>query len=81
MVEMLCRLLRQQAAPVVDMESFDGNPMDYHFFIATFREVVEKNVIDARGRLTRLIKYTSGEARELIQHYHVQVFKIQETIL
>ncbi|MEL7338835.1 MAG: DUF1759 domain-containing protein [Bacteroidota bacterium] len=68
MVEMLCRLLRQQAAPVVDMESFDGNPMDYHFFIATFREVVEKNVIDARGRLTRLIKYTSGEARELIQH-------------
>eukprot|EP00794_Sanderia_malayensis_P002301 gene2301-2650_t len=67
-VEMFCRLLRQQAAPVVDMESFDGNPMDYHFFMATFREVVEKNVIDARGRLTRLIKYTSGEARELIQH-------------
>eukprot|EP00794_Sanderia_malayensis_P002442 gene2442-2808_t len=57
-----------QAAPVVDMESFDGNSMDYHFFMATFREVVEKNVIDARGRLTRLIKYNSGGARELIQH-------------
>ena len=30
-----------------------------------FRETVEKKIDDRHGRLTRLIKYTFGEAREL----------------
>ena len=68
MTEMLCQLLKQQAAPVVDIDVYDGNPLNYHYFMASFKEVVEKNVQDDRGRLTRLIKYTSGEARDLIQH-------------
>ena len=34
-----------------------------------FRESVEKKIEDPQGRLTRLIKYTSGEARELIKHF------------
>ena len=33
-----------------------------------FREVVESKIEDPRGRLTRLIKYTTGEAIELIKH-------------
>ena len=42
--------------------------LNYHYFIALFREVVESKVDDPRGKLTRLIKYTSGDARELIKH-------------
>ena len=33
-----------------------------------FIEAVEKKIDDPKGRLTRLIKFTSGEAKELIQH-------------
>ena len=42
--------------------------LNYHYFIALFREVVESKVDDPRRKLTRLIKYTSGDARELIKH-------------
>ena len=57
-----------QSAPDVDIKTFDGNVLNYHYFIALFREVVESKVDDPRGKLTRLIKYTSGDARELIKH-------------
>ena len=57
-----------QSAPDVDIETFDGNVLNYHYFIALFREVVESKGDDPRGTLTRLIKYTSGDARELIKH-------------
>ena len=64
----LCKLLQLQAAPEVDMEQFDGNPLNYHYFMALFAEVVETKIEEPRGRLTRLIKFTTGEARELIKH-------------
>ena len=66
--DVLCQILKQQAAPEVDMECFEGNPVNYHYFIALFKEVVENKIDDSRGRLTRLIKYTKGEARDLIKH-------------
>ena len=47
---------------------FDGNPLNYHYFMALFSEVVETKIEDPRGRLTRLLKYTVGEAKELIKH-------------
>eukprot|EP00794_Sanderia_malayensis_P019359 gene19359-21279_t len=61
-------LLNQQNAPNVDIDVFGGDPMEYQYFMATFRKVVEKKIADPMGRLTRLIKYTSGEAKELIRH-------------
>ena len=64
----LCKLLQQQAAPEVDIDCFDGNPLNYHYFMALFCEVVETKIEDPRGRLTRLLKYTVGEAKELIKH-------------
>ena len=64
----LCNLFQLQAAPEVDMEQFDGNPLNYHYFMAMFAEVVETKIEKPRGRLTRLIKFTTGEARELIKH-------------
>ena len=66
--DILCKPLRLQSAPDVDIETFDGNDLSYHYFIALFREVVESKVGDPRGKLTKIIKYTSGDIRELIKH-------------
>ena len=50
------------------IRKFDGNPLNYYYFMALFVEVVETKIEEPRGRLTRLIKFTTGEARELIKH-------------
>ena len=34
-----------------------------------FHEVVEREIDDPRGKLARLLKYTSGNAKEMIRHY------------
>ena len=68
MVAMMSKLLSQQAAPDVDINIFMGDPVDYHYFIAVFDEVVEKKIDDPWGRLTRLIKYTYGQPKEMIKH-------------
>ena len=41
---MMSKLLRQQAAPDVDINIFSGDPVDNHYFIAVFEEVVEKKI-------------------------------------
>ena len=64
----LCKLLHLQAIPEVDTEQFDANPLNYYYFIALFVEVVETKIEEPRGRLTRLITFTTGEARESIKH-------------
>ena len=51
------------------MEPFDGNLLNYHHFMALFKDVFESKVEDPRGRLIRFLKYTSGEAKELINHF------------
>ena len=63
--EMMCELLRQQAAPDLEIDIFDGNPMDFHYFTAVFKEVVENKLTDPRRRLTHLIKFTKEEAKEI----------------
>ena len=40
----LCTLIQQQAAPAVDMEKFDGNLLNYHYFMALFSKVVEAKI-------------------------------------
>ena len=64
----LCKLLQLQAAPESDMEQFDGNPLNYHYYMALLAEVVETKIEESRGKITRLIKFFTGEARELIKH-------------
>ena len=66
--DVLCKLLQLQAAPEVDMEEFDGNPLNYRCFMALFAEIVETKIEEPRRRLARLIKFTTGESRELIKH-------------
>ena len=69
--EMLCKLVKQQEAPDVDFDVFDGNPLEYHYFMTLFHEVLEKRVDDPSGKLTRLITYNKGDANEMIK-YHAQ---------
>ena len=66
---MLSKLVWAQSAPQVDMEPFEGNPLDFTYFMSMFQESVEKKIDDPRGRLTRLIKYTRGEPQELVKHF------------
>ena len=47
--EILCRLMKQQSAPEVDFDCFDGNPLNYQYFMAIFKEVVENRINDPRG--------------------------------
>ena len=65
--DILCQLFELQSAPD-DIDVFDGNPLNFKYFKTLFREVVESNIEDPHGRLTHLIKYTIGEAKELIKH-------------
>ena len=41
-VDALCHLVKQQSAPDIELDVFDGNPLDFHYFMALFHEVVEK---------------------------------------
>ena len=66
--DFLCQLLKQQSAPHVYTDGFDGNPPNFKYFTILFREVVEIKKEDPRGTLTCLIKYRTGEAKELIKH-------------
>ena len=65
---MLCKLIQQQGALEVDIDSFSGYLLEYHYFMEVFKEVVAKSIEDPRARLTRLIKYTTGRAKDLIKH-------------
>ena len=66
---MICELLSQQSAHNVDIDMFDGNPLEFNYIMSIFEEMVESKVIGPRGRLTHLINcYTKGEAKELVKH-------------
>ena len=65
--EMMRELLWQHAAPDLEIDIFDGNLMHFHYFMAVFK-VVENKVTDPRGWLTRLIKFTKGEAKEIAKN-------------
>ena len=66
--EMTCKFLQYQRAPQVEIDKFNGNPLEYQYFVLIFNQVVEKKISDRTGRLTRLLKFTVGEAKELIKH-------------
>ena len=46
----------------MDLNVFDCNPLEYHYFMMFFHEIEEKRVDDPRGNLTCLSKYTKGDA-------------------
>ena len=50
--DILCKMMKQQSAPEININVFDGNPLNFHYFMAVFKEAVEKNIEYTRGRLT-----------------------------
>ena len=62
------KIFKLHAAPKSEIETFSGNLLDYHYFIKNFRDQVESCIDSQSGRLNRLIRFTSGEAKELIKH-------------
>ena len=52
--------------PKVEIRSFDGTPASYLMFIAVFDEVVGNVNISCQAKLTRLLQYTTGAARDAI---------------
>ena len=60
-------LIDVMKSPPVVIKTFDGSPIHYYPFIKSFKENVEKVVIDSASRLTRLNSYTTGKANKLIQ--------------
>ena len=64
---MMCDLLHHQSAPEVETETFRGDPLEYHYFILVFREVVELKIDDQHGRLVQLLKYIEDETRDIRQ--------------
>ena len=62
-------MTKQQSALGIDLDVFDGNPLNLHYFLDKFREAFKKKIEDPHGRLTRLIKYTTGEVKDLIKNY------------
>ena len=56
-------MMELQSAPTVKLDVFAGDPLEYSYFKASFRDVVEKTIPDQKGKLTRLIQYTSGEPK------------------
>ena len=68
MLTAMMKLVDLRTAPDADIDVFSGDPLEYAYFRAAFRDVVERKVLDQSGRFTRLLKYTSGDAKELIKH-------------
>ena len=62
--KMLCKLIQQQGAPEVDIDTFSGDPLELYYFMEVLKEVVEKKIEDPREKLTRLIKYRAGEVKK-----------------
>ena len=58
-----------QNCPRVELDTFSGDPLQFNFFMSNFKDVVENTVFDQRGRLARLLKYTSGEPKDLIRGF------------
>ena len=60
-------MLNYMQAPEVEIDRFDGDPLEFLYFINNFQQAVETKIRDERGRLRRLLKFLSGEPKELIK--------------
>ena len=50
--DILCKMMKKQSAPEININVFDGNPLNFHYFMAVFKEAVEKKIEYTHGRLT-----------------------------
>ncbi|XP_030844258.1 uncharacterized protein LOC105444708 [Strongylocentrotus purpuratus] len=64
----LSEMMMAMHLPKPDMTCFSGNPIDYWSFCNCFDVNIEHKVQDNRMRLTYLIQFCTGKAREAIEN-------------
>ena len=57
--------------PEVEVHKISGNPLEYKYFSAMFKEVVERKMKDPVDRLAWLIKFLDGGAKDLIKTAYI----------
>jgi len=53
--------------PKVEIEKFSGDPLKYQSFVALFNETVDNKSVDDDAKLSRLLQYTTGAAKDAIR--------------
>ena len=61
------QLINAIQIPEVELMTYDGDPLKYWGFICMFDNSVERDTVDSSAKLSRLLQYTSGRARAVIQ--------------
>ena len=61
-------LINSLHVPKVEIDKFEGNPLDYMTFMAIFDAVVHTKVMDGQVKLTRLLQNKSGPAKMAIKN-------------
>ena len=64
--KMMCNLLLHQSSPDVEIETFKGDPLEYHCFLSVFTEATEKKISDPHGGLIRCLKFTEEKQRKAL---------------
>ena len=55
------------ALPKPQLQTFDGNPLEYWNFMKSFEASIEQNAATENEKLMYLLQYTSGEANKTIK--------------
>ena len=55
------------SVPKVDLDKFDGDPLDFQNFMSLFDESIGNKLSDDQMKLTRLLYYVSGPAKAAIK--------------
>ena len=61
------QLLSAIQIPKVELMCFDGDPLKYWGFIRMFDNSMDKDTVDSCSKLSRLLQYTTGKAKRVIQ--------------
>lgn len=60
---------RELNKPKADIQTFEGNPMDYNRFIRQFNARVTANTDSFEEKLNYLLQFTKGEAHKIVSGY------------
>lgn len=60
-------LLSIMNLPKLTLETFNGDPLQYHTFMAVFDQNVGNHLGNDDAKMSRLLEYTTGEARDAIR--------------
>ena len=68
LISQISTMFKLSSVPVVELDTFSGDILEYTYFITNFREVVEKAIVSQTSRLNLLLKHTSGKAKDLVKN-------------